>query len=234
MTYRSTATDRAGATRRPAARSRAIALGVVLALTVVCRDAGAVTFSARLSHRGFVTQMGDGTAGILMPTGWFRHAGDPTFVYRVGEKTVAGVWLVGPDATVVRDGRSETTRLVGRIVPSWDGGSLRLSIQPAGVAPFQTDAFARGEPGPQNEATLTRGIATLAQLEGSYRAAVRTADGREVGWIAIRIDPEGATVLDGDLPAEIPPSLAAAAAAAADSEVTVIYQNLVDVAPLAR
>ena len=55
-----------------------------------------------------------------------------------------------------------------------------------------------------------------------------------MGWLSVAVDPEGGTRFEGDLPDSIPPSLAAATAAAIEDEVAFIYGNLVDVAPLWR
>ena len=48
------------------------------------------------------------------------------------------------------------------------------------------------------------------------------------------VDAEGATRFTGDLPATIPPALAAAGAAAIEAEVDLIYGSVDDVAPLHR
>ena len=81
---------------------------------------------------------------------------------------------------------------------------------------------------------LDRGTSTRNALTGTYRATLHATGGKEVGWLSVDIDPEGATQFSGDLPTAIPPALAAAAAAAVVGEVDFIYGNVVDVSPLRR
>lgn len=223
----------AGPCARP--RRRTLVIGAVIACGVasLARSAAAETFSARQTHRGFTIDQGDGTTGMLMPTGWLRRPGEPTFVYKAAGVTVAGVWSKGEDVQVVRSGTSENAPEIGRIVPSWDDDeALRLTIEPAGSAAIRTDVFASasGRHGP----TLSRNISTRADLEGTYRATLRSAGGGKTGWLSVEVDPEGGTRFAGDLPAKIPPALAAAAAEAIDREVDAIYANVVDVGPLRR
>ena len=82
--------------------------------------------------------------------------------------------------------------------------------------------------------TLDRDTSTRTALQGTYRATLQGPGGGNAGWLSVDIDAEGATRFSGDLPPAIPPTLAAAAAAAVESEVDLIYGNVVDVAPLRR
>jgi hypothetical protein len=191
--------------------------------------ASAATFSARERSRGLLIERAGGATGKLTSNGWFRRPGEATFVYREGGKTVAGVWEGSPDAAVVRSGTSDKAPLIGRIVPSWKDGKLSLSIEPAGGAAVQTTVFVRASGG----GALDRGASTREALEGSYRATLATG-GKDAGWLSVDVSPEGGAQFSGDLPASIPPALAAAAAAAVEDEVNYIYGNVIDVSPLRR
>ena len=95
---------------------------VVLVAAITClvlmlvADSPAATFSARLTHRGLVTDDGSGSTGMLVRAELLPHAGDPTFVYRTGPDTVAGAWSLPGNTIVVRSGTSENSPLFGRVV----------------------------------------------------------------------------------------------------------------------
>jgi len=219
-------------TQRP--RRRPIA-GAVIACglaTMLASPAGASTFSARETHGGLLVDRDGSPAGELVTSRWFRSAGDPTYVYRDGGLVVAAVWDTGREAAVVRNGTTPNAPVVGRIVPSWKDDELELSIEPAGGPPVRTTVFRRASV--YGTTTLNRGTSTREALEGNYRATVRAADGKSVGWMSVDIDPEGGTRFAGDLPPSIPPALAAAAAGAVEAEVDYIYGSLIDVAPWRR
>src|SRR4029453_11303890 len=131
---------------------------------------------------------------------------------------------------VVRSGTSESSPLIGRVVPSWDDDSLHVPIEPSGHDAISSGVFAR--PGTRSSATLTREISTTADLEGTYRTALRGDDGVAAGWLAVQIRPEAAPRFRGELPAGIPPALAAATAQAINDEIGGIYDGAVDVGPL--
>ena len=219
---------RSAVTVSPRWRRRVTAIAIACTVAIASHGARAETFSAKLTHRGLVTDAGDGTTSALVRQGWLQHRDGPTFAYRTGGQTVAGVWTDGGAAAVVRSGTSVAAPVIGRVIPSWDDGALRLSIQPAGGAAIRTDVFRQPDRGP----TLARDILTRAELEGTYRAILRTDGGRKDGWLTVHIDPEGATRFEGDLPATIPPALAAAAAV--NDEIGTIYENVADVGPLRR
>src|SRR5262249_31480434 len=143
--------------------------------------------------------------GKLTSNGWFRRPGEPTLVYREGGVTVAGVWEGSPDAAVVRSGTSDKAPLIGRIVPSWKNGKLSLTIEPADGAAVQTTVFERASGG----GALDRSASTREALEGSYRATLHATGGKDAGWLSVEVDPEGGARFSGDLPASIPPALAA-------------------------
>jgi len=217
------------------ARLPAAVVGAVIACafaTAVAPVASAATFSARETHRGLVVDRASGPMGSLVPNGFLRRPGDPTFVYREGGVAIAGVWESGPDAAVVRSGTTEKAPIIGRIVPAWNNDQLRLTIEPAGAAAVKTTVFERA-PG-DGTGALDRGTSTRAALQGTYRATLTSAGGADAGWLSVDIDPEGATRFAGDLPLGIKPALAAAAAAAIDREVDLIYGSVVDVNPQRR
>jgi len=216
------------------ARKRTILLGAIVAcgMATAAPPASAATFSARETHRGLLIDRADGTTGRLVANGSFWRRGEPALVYREGGVAVAGVWETGPDAAVVRSGTTEKAAVVGRIVPSWDNGELRLTIEPEGGAAVRTTVFERASGG--GTAALDRGTATRNALEGTYRATLHATGGADAGWLSVDIDPEGATRFSGDLPPAIPPALAAAAAAAVEGEVDFIFRNAVDLSAFRR
>ena len=211
---------------------RMILVGAIVGcgIATAALPASAATFSARETSRGLLIEGAGGAAGKLSSNGWFRRPGEATFVYREGGKTVAGVWEGSPDAAVVRSGTSDQAPLIGRIVPSWKDGKLSLTIEPAGGAAVQTTVFERASGG----GALDRGASTREALEGSYRATLHATGGKDAGWLSVDVNPEGGARFSGDLPASIPPALAAAAAAAVEDEVNYIYGNVIDVSPLVR
>ena len=214
------------------AQRRMILIGAIVGcgIATAAPPASAATFSARETYRGLRIEQAGGTTGKLNSNGWFRRPGEPTFVYREGGKTVAGVWVGSSDAAVVRGGTSESAPVIGRIVPAWKDGKLSLTIEPAGGGAVQTTVFQRASGG----GALDRSASTGEALEGSYRATLHSAGGKDAGWLSVDVNPEGGARFSGDLPASIPPALAAAAAAAVEDEVNYIYGNVVDVSPLVR
>src|SRR5262249_60791728 len=190
------------------AQRRMILLGAIIScgIATAALPASAATFSARETSRGLLIDRAGGATGKLCSNGGFRRPGEPTFVYREGGKTVAGVWEGSPDAAVVRSGTSDKAPHIGRIVPSWKDGKLSLTIEPAGGAAVQTTVFQRASGG----GALDRSASTREALEGSYRATLQ-AGGKDAGWLSVDINPEGGARFSGDLPASIPPALAAPA-----------------------
>src|SRR5207249_1432987 len=173
------------------ARRRMALLGAIVTcgIATAAPAASAATFTARETHRGLLIERADGTTGRLLTNGWFRRPGEPGLVYREGSVTVAGVWKSGPDAAVVRSGTSERAPVIGRIVPSWNDGELRLTIEPTGSAAVRTTVFERTSGG--GAAALDRGTATRVALQGTYRATLHATGGGDAGWLSVDIDPEG-------------------------------------------
>jgi hypothetical protein len=175
-----------------------------------------------------------GTTGMLVANGWLRDPGKPRFVYREGGAVIAGIWGSGPDVTLVRSGLTEQAPVIGRVVPSWDEDRLWLTIEPADATAVRTSVFNLVSGGAPSGTALDRDTSTRVALEGIYRSTLQLGRGEEVGWLSVEVDPEGATRFQGDLPATIPPALAAATAEVIDGEVNLIYENVVDVSPLRR
>src|SRR5262249_35716606 len=183
----------------------------------------AANFSARETSRGLHVDRAGGAMGKLSSNGWFRRPGEPMFVYREGGKTVAGVWVGSSDAAVVRSGTTESSPLAGRMGPAWKDGKLWLTIEPGGGAAVQTTVFNSAS----GSGALDRHTSTWEALQGSYRATLQ-AGGKDAGWLSVDVSPEGGARFSGDLPASIPPALAAATAAAIEDEVNYIYGNVID------
>src|SRR3989442_1613634 len=158
---------------------RRVMLGAIITCTIATAApaASAATFSARETHRGLLIDRADGTTARLTSNGWFRRPGEPALVYREGGLTLAGVWESSPDAAVVRGGPTEKAPVVGRIVPSWDKGELRLTIDPAGGAAVRTTVFERASGG--GATALDRGTSTRVALEGTYRTTLHATGGGE-------------------------------------------------------
>src|SRR5207244_179497 len=167
------------------ARTRMVLLGAIVTcgIATAAPAASAATFSARETHRGLLIDRADGTTGRLVTNGWFRRPGEPGLVYREGSATVAGVWKSGPDVAVVRSGTSENAPVIGRIVPSWNDGELRLTIEPAGGAAVRTTVFERVSGG--GAAALDRGTETRIALQGTYRATLHATGGGDAGWLLV-------------------------------------------------
>jgi len=208
------------------AQRRMILIGAIIGcgIATAAPPAFAANFSARETSRGLHVDRAGGAMGKLSSNGWFRRPGEPMFVYREGGKTVAGVWVGSSDAAMVRSGTTESSPLIGRIVPAWKDGQLWLTIEPAGGAAVQTTVFQRASGG----GALDRSTSTWEALHGSYRATLHDTGGKDAGWLSVDISPEGGARFSGDLPASIPPALAAAAAASIEDEVNYIYGNVID------
>lgn len=61
-------------------RRRMFVVGALIAGGLTVAPASAGQFSARRTHRGLAIDLPDGTRGRLVPKGWPRRPGDPTFV----------------------------------------------------------------------------------------------------------------------------------------------------------
>ena len=188
------------------------------------------TFAAHQEHAGLVIdRLARDSSGALRPPSWFRRPGAPSFVLVAGGERLAAYW---PDTerVIVRRAPSTEAPVVGEVTSSWDQGSIRLALQPAGGPAFRSDPFAREGAG-TGPATLTRTAQTIIDVRGTYRATLRDSSGAAVGWLRTRITPyqEASRIFDGVLPAVIQPELAVAAATALNTEIDWIEDHALDV-----
>ena len=197
-----------------------------------------VTFAAHRVHAGFVIDaMQGGQAERLETPRWLRLPGEATFVLSDRTARTEALWIGGPGSVTVRRTLSADSPIVGRVVPSWDDNAIRIAIEPAGGPPFRTDVFSREDVG--GGLTVLSRIPPLSiDLMGTYRAALRDAGGRPVGWIrvAIGLHQPSPEMYEARLPPEIDEGLAAASAAALGEEIAWIEDHTYDVyaGPLER
>jgi hypothetical protein len=178
------------------------------------------TFAARQTRDGLaIDRMTDGGSAVVVPPGWLHLPGEPTFVLRDRTGERAALWVAEPGRVVVRRGRTEDAPLLGRVVPSWEDGAIRLRIEPAHGPVVLTDVFARTDGGASPTA-LSRLARSSAAVRGTYRATLRREDGTPVGWLEVRVGVRQSTfaTYDGALPPTIDEPLAAATAVALGSE----------------
>jgi hypothetical protein len=178
------------------------------------------TFAARQTPDGLaIDRPTNGGMAVVAPLGWLHRPGEPTFVLRDRTGERAGLWVAEVGHVIVRRGRTEDAPLLGRVVPSWEDGAIRLRLEPARGPAVLTDVFARTDgAGP---AVLSRLARSSAAARGTYRATLRREDGTPVGWLEVRVGGrQGAFVTyDGAFPPTIDEPLAAATAVALDSEI---------------
>ncbi len=190
----------------------------------------AATFAAHQEHVVLVVDRFErGRAGRLGPASWLRRPGAPAFVLDVGGDKVAAMWVAGSQV-VVRRTASEASALVGDVTPSWQDGAIRLALGPAGAPAFRTDLFARKGAGGGPPA-LSRVSETVLDVRGTYEATVRDASGASKGWFRVRIGPylPAPRIYEAALAPELPPELAAGAAAALNAEIDWIEGHALNV-----
>jgi hypothetical protein len=202
--------------------------GHAVAADAAIPAASGPTFVAHEVHGGLaIDHMDGGKPATAEAAHWFRMPGDPTLVVRDGRKEPEALWLTEPAHVVVRTGASEHARFDGEVKPSWTDNAIRLTIQPARGPVLMTDTFTRldSEAGPRE---LSRNDQLSIDLEGEYRAALRTQDGKAVGWLAVHVYPDGTpTTYEAALPAGVDEGLAVASAEALSSEIDWIEQEVV-------
>ena len=211
-------------------------LGMLAALTAGAASAiGAAeptldrppTFVAHDVHGGLaVDQMNGGQPAVASAPGWLRLPGQPALVMEDGKRGETALWVTAPATVVVRKGSSQNAPLDGRVTPSWENESIRLSIEPADGPALKSDVFEREDVG-AGPRELTRSALLSSDVEGSYRAVLRTPAGRPVGWLRVRVSTHGAWPVryEAVLPPEVDEGLALASAEALDSEIDWIEQQ---------
>jgi hypothetical protein len=179
------------------------------------------TFAARQTRDGLtIDRTTNGGAAAVVPPGWLHLPGEPTFVLRDRTGERAAFWVAEPGRVLVRGGRTEDAPLLGRVVPSWEDGAIRLHIEPAHGPTVLTDVFARTDGGAA-PAALSRLARSSAAARGTYRATLRREDGTPVGWLEVRVGVRQSTLatVDGALPPTLDEPMAAATAVALASEI---------------
>jgi len=179
------------------------------------------TFAAHEVHGGLVVDRMDGhEPAVATAPSWLRMPGQPTLVVKDGNKEEAALWLTAPAEVIVRKAASTSAPLDGRVKPSWENESIRLTIQPANGPPLKSDIFTREdvEAGPRE---LTRRTDLSTDVQGSYLALLRTPDGKPVGWLRVRVSAHGGSPVryEAVLPPQVDEGLAVASAEALDSEI---------------
>lgn len=183
-----------------------------------------LTFAAHEVHAGLVIdRTSHGGTGIATPVAGL-HFFEPAFVLRTDGTNDRELRITGPGRVVVEQRAPErgSTEL-GRIEPSWDNNAIRLTFRPADGAPIQSGRFHRVDHG-AGLSVLTRADQDRIDLEGAYRAWLRTPDGRDVGWLSLVVGEAqpGHVMYEGVLPPNIDDGMAAAAAEALGSEIAFI------------
>ncbi len=179
-----------------------------------------LTFAAHETHAGLVIdRTAHGGTGIATPHGGFLH---PVSLLRTAD-AVEEITIMSPGRVVVERPTSGHETEVGRIEPAWDDNAIKLTIRPAQGPPVQTGRFHRTDSG-AGGSVLTRLDRDRLDLEGAYRAALRSADGRDVGWLGLVVGESqpGHVMYEAVLPDGLDDGLAAGAAEALGSEIAYI------------
>src|SRR5262249_30699417 len=143
------------------------------------------TFAVHAVHGGFVVdriQNGktgqNGETGKLEAEGGWSAFTNPEFDLHLdgagGERRLVGI---GP--VVVHRGASDEAPVSGRVEPNWEDQAIRLTLRPANGQPLVSDVFTRIDSVGETE-ELTRGAQDSLDLRGTYQAALRDPEGRQV------------------------------------------------------
>jgi hypothetical protein len=203
--------------------------GLVAPVHAATTDPG-VDFHAHIEHEGLVVdQAHNGTPAVLVPAGSLFSSG-PNFLLQENGKTLAALWVKDPEHATVRRTADPASPVIGRVDTAWDDGAIRLTLKPTGGPVLQTSTFHRLD-GPRSSDVLGSQATTVLDVRGIYLANLRDAQGKDAGWLRVRISPyqNSRRIYDGELPASVQEPLAAAAVALVNSDVSNLTNNAVDV-----
>jgi len=191
-----------------------------------------VKLALHLARAGlFLDRIPSGRELRLETGGWLASPGRPTYrLVGEGNQVVTGLWTVGHSRVMVREGESSIEPIAGEVVASWEESAIRLTLHLANAHVLHTDAFAR-QGGGTGPSTISRSAQTVLDVRGTYKADVRDADGRSVGWLRAKIGPyqKAPRIYDGVLPADVGDGVAVAAVIVLDGEVAWIEDHALDV-----
>jgi hypothetical protein len=184
------------------------------------------TFAAQQVHGGFLLdRLPGGDTGIVEPSTWINLSGMPWLRVRTTQGTQGTLRLTSPGRVVIHDASAQP---VADVAPTWDTGTIHLTLLPAGGTPLRLGPFERVD-GSSGYSTLTRNAQTSLDVQGVYRATLRDAQDRHVGWLQVRIiESYGARLFQGVLP-EVSLEEQAGLVLALNSEIDWIENHVLDV-----
>jgi hypothetical protein len=160
------------------------------------------TFAAHQVRDGFLLdRLPDSDTGIVEPSAWINLSGTPRFRVRTTRGTQGTLRLTSPARVVIHDAEAQPA---AEVAPSWDSGAIHLALLPVAGPPLRLGPFERIG-GDSGYSVLTRNALTTLDLQGVYRAKIRDAHERQVGWLQVRIiESYGARLFQGVLPGVSP------------------------------
>jgi hypothetical protein len=185
------------------------------------------TFAAHQIHDGFLLDRLPGNeTGIVEPSSWINLSATARFRVRTTQGPQGTLRLVSPAQVVIHNAEAQPAADVD---PTWDDtGSIHLTLLPAAGGPLHLGPFQRVG-GDSGYSTLTRNAQTTLDVQGLYRANIRDAHDRQVGWLQVRIiDSYGARLFEGVLPG-VPPETQAGLVLALNSEIDWIENQAIDI-----
>jgi|SRR5579862_8431878 len=190
------------------------------------------TFAAHVEHRGLVVDRGPtAEPAVLVSTGSLFSQG-PNYRLEAGGQTVAALWVKNLAHVTVRRTTAPADPVIGRVAATWEGGALRLRLEPGNGEVLQTGRFHRID-GPGSPEVLTENISTTLDERGAYVATLRDSVGRSAGWLRIGISPfeSGRRVYSALLPSTVSEPLATAAVALINTNLRDLEGHALDVHP---
>lgn len=190
-----------------------------------------VTFAAHDVHDGVVIDRMTGAApAVASIPAVFRLHGEPNFTVPSLSGGTEGVWVPGPGRAVARQTASPESAIVGTIRPTWENNTIRLTIEPSHGEPLRSEVFEREDVG-GGISELSRLAQQNIDLYGTYRAALRTADGKAAGWLRVSVGlrQPAHTIYEAVFPPEIDEGLAVATTEALGAEIDWIEGHAYDV-----